>query len=438
MESFTNLEKRGDNYSPRLYRIDRMQALLAHIGNPERSYKTIHVAGSKGKGSTASFLANSLEALDYKVGLYLSPHLYDYRERFTQATRFFSDTVLLEAANELIDRLEGFSFEEHLGVTHLTAFELFTAFAFLLFALAKCDWAVIETGLGGRLDATNTISPEAVVLTPIELEHTAILGTTLAEIAAEKAKIIKASIPVFVAEQPEAALAVFQAEAAQHKAQLFYLPDWLATLSTTLSWSAQECELSFRDGSHHTLALHMLGEVQASNAALALLVLKHLQLYQPGRTEAALEQTRLPGRFERIGKEPFWYVDGSHTVESLRHLMNSFVQLHGESQNTLIYGALSDKNHAAMIPLLIPHFDQIIIARAGTFKKNDPEALFQLVRTLLPPNSSTQLYLAEEPEEATALALRLTAKQGAVLATGSFYLAGDILNAYRQLTRNNY
>lgn len=435
MESFTNLEKRSDSYSPRLYRIDRMQALLAHLGNPERSYKTIHVAGSKGKGSTAAFLANSLEALGFKVGLYLSPHLYNYRERFTQATRFFSDSVLLEAAHELVRRLDGFAFDEHLGFTHLTTFELFTAFAFLLFALSECDWAVIETGLGGRLDATNTILPEAVVLTPIELEHTAILGTTLAEIATEKAKIIKTGVPVFVAEQPPAALEVFQAEAAEKRAELSYLPDFLTTLNTTLRLNAQESEILFCDGTHHNLALQMFGEVQASNAALALLVLKHLQLYCPGLTEQALEQTHLPGRFERISTHPYWYLDGSHTVESLRHLIHSFVQLHGETANTLIYGALSDKNHAEMIPLLLPHFEHIIIARAGTFKKSDPEALFQLVRTLLPSDSSTQLHLAIEPEMAIELALRVTPPQGAILTTGSFYLSGDILKAYRHLTR---
>jgi hypothetical protein len=183
MESFTNLEKRSDNYTNRYYRLDRMHKLLEYIGNPQSSFASIHIAGSKGKGSTAIFIASGLEAAGYKTGMYLSPHVSNYRERFTRCGSYFSEEEYVSAANLLFSRLDGFTFSDQWGTTEPTTFELFTAFSFTLFEYTKCEWAVIETGLGGRLDATNTLKPKAVVLTPIELEHTAILGNTITLIA---------------------------------------------------------------------------------------------------------------------------------------------------------------------------------------------------------------------------------------------------------------
>ena len=185
-EQFTNLEKQTSHYTTRTYRLDRMHDLLAHLGNPERAFKKIHLAGSKGKGSTASYLASALTSMGYKTGLYLSPHLVDYRERFTLSGTFFDDSLLVSTGQELADSIEGFTFRDEWGETNPTTFELFTAYAYLLFKNSGCSWAIIETGLGGRLDATNTIIPEASVLCPIELEHTKILGSTIREIATEK------------------------------------------------------------------------------------------------------------------------------------------------------------------------------------------------------------------------------------------------------------
>ena len=206
MESFMNLERRTDRYSNRTYRLDRMQALMEHLGNPQNSYRTIHVAGSKGKGSTASYIAAGLKAAGFVTGLYMSPHVSDYRERFTLAGSFVPDDKLIAAGNELARSLQDFRFHDDIGDTDPTTFELYTAFAFLLFRNLGCTWAVIETGLGGRLDATNIIQSDASVITPIELEHTEILGGTIALIATEKSKIIKQNRPSFSAFQNEDAL----------------------------------------------------------------------------------------------------------------------------------------------------------------------------------------------------------------------------------------
>ena len=438
MESFTNLERRNSGYTVRLYRLDRMRSLLEHIGNPQNDFLSIHIAGSKGKGSTASFLAKGLQALGYKTGLYTSPHLCDYRERFTLAGTFFSEEELISVANTLVQRLEGFQFTDEWGTADPTAFELYTAFAFLLFSLTECSWAVIETGLGGRLDATNTITPKASVITPIELEHTAILGHTITLIATEKAKIIKSGVPVFIGRQSEAARNVFIEEALAQGSRLPELEIEVESLATRTPMAGERVKITWKDGEETKLLLGMRGEVQAENSALALLVLRNLGLYLPQTTERALESARLPGRMEFIAHNPAIIIDGAHTVESLRHLVNSFMQLFGTEGNTVIYGALEDKDHVHMTRNILGVFDHIIVSKPGSFKKSDPDGLFLLLQQearqmLAPP----RVYLEKDPDKALRLAESLTGEHQAILCTGSFYLGGEIAAAYRRTARTS-
>jgi dihydrofolate synthase/folylpolyglutamate synthase len=433
MESFTNLERRNNNYTVRLYRLDRMRKLLDHIGHPERDFLSVHIAGSKGKGSTACFIAHGIQAAGYKTGLYLSPHLSDYRERFTLCGEFFPEQALVEAANELVSRLEGFHFQDEWGTTEPTAFELYTAYAFLLFSLNRCQWAVIETGLGGRLDATNTISPQASVITPIELEHTAILGNTISLIAAEKSKIIKPGIPAFISRQVDDAREVFRNEAAHCVSRLHELEIEVESIATHTTTEGEMSSITWRSGEETQLRLAMRGEVQAENAALALLVLRTLGLYRTGLTEPALQKATLPGRMQQICNQPVIILDGAHTVQSLRHLLNSFQQLYRGLSNTVIYGALEDKDHLHMSNLLLPLFDRIIISKPGTFKKSDPDGLFLLFKDQIGDQDKPQLYLEKDSLKALRLALRTTPAGSAILCTGSFYLAGEIDQAYRLL-----
>ena len=433
MESFTNLERRNNNYTVRLYRLDRMRSLLDHIGHPENDFLSVHVAGSKGKGSTACFIANGIQAAGYKTGMYLSPHLSNYRERFTLCGKFFSEMELVAAANELVRRLEGFHFQDEWGTTEPTAFELYTSFAFLLFSLTGCQWAVIETGLGGRLDATNTIVPQASVITPIELEHTAILGNTIALIAGEKAKIIKPGVPVFISRQQEAARTVFYNESLETKSRLYDLEIEVEAISSRTNPTGEQCRITWRSQMETNMKLAMRGEVQAENSALALLVLQKIGLYTPGTTESAMEKATLPGRMQQLNDNPPLYIDGAHTVQSLRHLLNSFQQLHAGKSNTVIYGVLEDKDHVHMSNLLLPLFDHIIISRPGTFKKSDPESLFLLFKKEIGDKENPRLYLEKDAKKALLLALECTPGDGAILCTGSFYLAGEIAQAYQQL-----
>jgi dihydrofolate synthase/folylpolyglutamate synthase len=201
IESFTNFEKKTTMVE-REYRLDRMRFLLSSFGNPERAFKTIHVAGSKGKGSTAAFAASILAASGEKTGLYTSPHVASYRERITVNGEEYPDGAYVSAVGRIRDFVESMDEADFPGGTSPTTFELLTLLGFLMFKESSCRWAVIETGIGGRLDATNLILPEVSVLTPIELEHTDILGSTIAAIAREKAGIIKPEFRSFPGPKP--------------------------------------------------------------------------------------------------------------------------------------------------------------------------------------------------------------------------------------------
>ncbi len=432
MEHFTNLERKTDKYSTRTYRLDRMQAIMDVLGNPQRTYKTIHVAGSKGKGSTASYIAAGLKAIGYKVGLYMSPHVSDYRERFTLCGQFVPDSDLVLVGNQLASALVGFRFCDQFGENEPTTFELYTAFAFLLFAHLGCQWAVIETGLGGRLDATNILLPEASVITPIELEHCDILGDTLAKIAWEKSKIIKAGKPSFCSFQSCEALAVLRAEALSCSSSFSYLGDFVLHLD-------EHCVV-FRDGSSYSFNLAMPGLVQAQNCALAILVLRHLGLFNAVVSLPALDAVALPGRMEKISWKRTLYLDGAHTRNSMGHLLETFRSMYPSScvsssvssfggcrPGVCIFGCVAGKNVDAMADEVLSCFDKIVVCRPGTFKKSDPEGIYSLLLSRCRPGQT--VVLRESASAALAWVLENSVSSEPVLACGSFYLAGVIKEA---------
>jgi len=425
MESFTNLEKQVDHYTVRTYRLDRMRALLDHFGHPERAYRKLHIAGSKGKGSTSSYLASGLVALGYATGLYLSPHLFDYRERFLYNGTFPSDEVLMKTGDLLREGVNEFSFQDEWGEEKPTTFELFTTFAFLLYKELHCDWAVLETGLGGRLDATNVVIPEASILCPIELEHTKILGDTIEKIATEKSKIIKAKVPVFVGLETDEAMRVFKNEARMQQSKLYSLADELKAMEYKTTFGGEMVHLIWNDDTEDHMTLKMIGEVQAQNSALALLTLRRLGLYDKRKTLPALEANTLPGRFEKIHDNPAIYVDGAHTVNSLKALVHSYSTLYPDGERTIIYGALLDKDHFHMCDLVLSAFDHIIISTPGTYKKSDIKAIYDVFMEN-PASKGKDIRLIPDNREAEKTAEAIVGEQGAFLVSGSFYLSGAI------------
>ena len=432
-DSLTNLEKRT-TYTVREYRLDRMKALLDYIGNPQENYKTIHIAGSKGKGSTAALIANALSAVGKKTGLYMSPHLINYRERFTLSGTFIEDKILIEAANIFTNMIRGFSFNDESGRSNPTTFEIYTSYAFFLFTYINCEIAVIETGLGGRLDATNIITPILSIITPIELEHTAILGNTIGKIAFEKSKIIKQHVPVCISRQTNTARDVLEHEATVQQSHLYDLMVEVESITTRTTQDYQKVDITWVDGHTTHLKMKLRGEVSGENSALALLALKVSGYYEQGVSEKAIEETQIVGRMHLIHNTPPIIIDGAHTSESLRHLLNSIEQLYQDTPKIVIFGALEDKDHIHMIRLLLPLFSHIIISQPGTFKKSNIESLFNLFRNEIEKeHSSCSLYIEKEAQDALSLALSLSKNEYPIIATGSFYLAGDILCAYNEM-----
>lgn len=418
MNTFTNLEKKTDGFNVRTYRLDRMKAFMDMLGNPQEKYRTIHVAGSKGKGSTAAFIANALKKTGHKTGLYMSPHVTDFRERFTLSGEFIEDSILFETADYLSEKVKEFRFREELGYSTPTTFELYTAFAFLLFEKTGCEYAVIETGLGGRLDATNILHPVASVLTPVELEHTSILGDTIEKIAVEKSKIIKKNTPVFVSLQKKEALEVFRKEASDCGSEFHCLDEELREI--------KENTLFFENYTA-TLNLSMPGRVQLENAALALMVLRHLGLYIYKVTEKALEETRLPGRSEMIEWKRPLMVDGAHTVRSMENILKTFRDIYPGRKGLCIFGCAHDKDYRSMLNMILENFDKVIISRPGTFKKSNVELLFEYLEENRKPGVFTALKV--EAKDALDCALSNTEENEPILVCGSFYLAGEIKEA---------
>lgn len=436
-ESFTNLAKKT-HYTVRTYRLDRMFALLDHFKHPEHSFKTIHIAGSKGKGSTGVFIRAGLTAKDHKTGLYVSPHVSNYRERFTVDGQFISDEIVLKTINYMIEHLETFTFSEDKGYIKPTTFELLTLLSFLLFKETHCDWAVIETGLGGRLDATNVIRPKLSVITSIELEHTAILGDTIEKIAGEKAGIIKVQTPVVIGNLKSSAEKIIKQTAKSLNAEIHSLGNEVDSISTKTLIEGEISTISWKNKKPLRLFLQLRGNFQAENAALALLALDIVGEYACNQTIEALEKAFIPGRMELLQKNPPVFIDGAHTEHSIIKLYDSFRQIYPNKEGTLIFGAVLGKNHELMADYSIKCFKKIIISTPGTFKESDPDALYSLfLRKKDELNSDCDIALEKDPSTALTIALKVTADSKLnnipILVSGSFYMAAEIRSLFPEM-----
>ena len=432
IESFTNLEK-SPNLTAREYRLDRMFALLELFNNPQNAFKSIHVAGSKGKGSTAAFIASVLSANGLKTGLYCSPHVETYKERISLSGTFFDDALYAETASMMLEKINQSITDEDLSGGAPTTFELLTLLSFLIFKESRCEWAVFETGLGGRLDATNVITPAAVVLTIIELEHTEYLGNTITAVAGEKAGIIKAGVPVFCAAQTADAEAVFRSRAAELGCEIYFPSDLISKIvknSADKPDFQQSFSLTLTSGSSFNIRLRSAGSFQVENASLAVCCLETLR-QRPETTlpntfdsAAGIELTTLPGRMEMFKTSGGQTVmlDGAHTIRSVNAAADALFESTGAKDAVLLFGAVEGKDVEGMAEMLCRRFSRIIISTPGTFKKSNPDAVFKIfskknVSVLLKKNAAEALLEAFNAVKGTG---------DPVFVTGSFYMVADI------------
>jgi dihydrofolate synthase/folylpolyglutamate synthase len=395
--------------------------LLERFGNPHRGPRIVHVAGTKGKGSTSALIAAGLHASGRRTGLYTSPHVQNAFERIVIAGEEPRPEILVRVSREVKAFIDSLPAEGLPGHYSPTTFEILTLIAFLYFKAGGCTDAVIEVGIGGRLDATNVVSPEASVITPLDLEHTDILGDTLEKIAFEKAGIIKPGVPVFIGLQPRPVKEVFRRIAAERGSPCRFLDEEAAGLTTRTA--ADGTRLSFRmpgePAREFTLAL--LGEFQGENAALAYLALRHT------RPEISLDSfargfasVTLPGRMELRGADPPLLLDGAHTPLAVTRLLASFRAIFpGEA--VLLFGSVSGKRPREMAEILAPAFRHVVVSTPGTFKESDPGAVAALFREY---NAST--FLETDPGSALEKARSLSGGSRPILVTGSFYMVAEI------------
>lgn len=444
IESFYNSERTGI-YDERTYRLDRMEELCRIFKDPQKAFKTIHVAGSKGKSSTARYIASILTACGMKTGLYTSPHLNDYRERISLSGRFFSDEAYINAADTVKKKKNAILKLPVFSGAPPTVFELLTLIAFLIFRNENCDYAVIETGLGGRLDATNVIFPRISVLTPIEKEHTEILGDTLAKIAFEKAGIIKNNIPVQSARQVAEVKAVLDETAFKRNSEISYLCDSIEKTDVEVSLAGTRFSAEPKTGQTETYMLPNAGEVFAENALLAILTVRQLAVIDlidsisGSVIKAALASAFIPGRFQIIMQSPVVIVDPAHTLLSVRNTADTFKKII-KGKRILIFAAAKDKNTEEIASSVAKQFSSIIITSFSGFKSGGGKRDFEAFH-----NVSKKTVYEPDPKEALNKAKALLSKsgkkgteEGGILITGSFYLISKFLKQEDLCFRNSF
>jgi len=417
LDRYLNFERKVE---PTAYRLDRMQALKELLGRPDECYRVIHVAGSKGKGSTATMLASILQEAGAKVGLYTSPHLLSFTERIAINGVPVDDQTLFACAQEIADLMEHKTEMDFPGGETPTYFELLTMLGFLCFRRAGCTDAVIEVGLGGRLDSTNVVTPAVSIITPIELEHTDLLGTTIPEIAFEKAGIIKPGIPVFTSATRPEALAVFRARAAELGASLMILDEVAEITECSIDKQGTSASVYWNQitGFVPPLRLRtpMIGSVQARNAALAAMVAKSLG-YEDKIIAKGISAARLRARFEILSGNPVVILDGAHTADSIHACTDDFARLFPEG-GVLLFGCAKGKPPRLMAKALRNGFSEAIITKPGTFKESDTE---EIEEAFIAEGFNTTRN--DDTESAINAALKRATDRGLpLLVTGSFYL----------------
>lgn len=407
------------------FKLDRMRALLAALGDPHEQVRTIHIAGTVGKGSTSAMVGAMLHECGYAVGSYSSPHLTDLRERVCIDGEMISHATFVVLMKKIAEVAEGLDFEP-------TFFEIMTALAFMHFSDEAVDIAIIEAGLGGRLDCTNVIKPEAIAITKIALDHERILGNTLVDIAREKAGIFKKDVPCLTFKQDPEVDAVFQNAADECGAPL-------QIVNRDIEFSNRFCSTN-ELGPHTRVCLYtdlsrlehlpvpLAGEHQAPNCGLALGLmdlLKRAGFKCPDdRLTSGLAKTHMIGRMQLAWKSPRILVDGAHNPESIGALMRCVGAHLPYDSMVCIFGCCQDKNVDEMLNRVNLGADKIIFTRAqGNPRAADPADL----QRAFTERSGKMSQIADTIPEAIELASRAVSREDLICVTGSFYLVGETL-----------
>jgi dihydrofolate synthase / folylpolyglutamate synthase len=378
-DSVDFLYKLGNEIATAKFGLERITALLADLGTPERAFRVIHVAGTNGKGSTCAMIEAALRTAGYRTGLYTSPHLIEPTERI----QINGTPVTREQFAGAFNQVHALAKRTP---PHPTYFETVTAMGFLLFREAAIDIAVVEVGLGGRLDATNVVHPEVTAITPVDFDHERFLGSSIEQIAAEKAGILKPGVPtVFATQRPEADR-VLTARAAE--------------LGIQISRAADIGELP--------VAPPLAGRHQIENARTAVAVLNLLDVNPRGIANA-----RWPGRLEHIASQPDIILDGAHNPAGARALADHIREHYADRPVWIVFGAMRDKAVAEIGEILFPLADRLILTAPSQARAVHPDSLEFGPATVAPTVAAALELVRSAPPDAT------------VFVTGSLYLVGE-------------
>ena len=398
--------------------LEQMRDLARALGDPQQNLRFIHLAGTNGKGSTAAFCESCLRAAGFRVGLYTSPHLVSVRERIQIDRVAISEGDFSEGmaiVRDIIDRQKD---------GEVTFFELTTALALWYFAREKVDWVVWETGLGGRLDATNIVTPKICIITNVGLDHQQYLGESLREIAAEKAGIIKPSVPLVTAEDSDEVLSVIRAKAKSESSPLWVVQNEMKVKDMGLRGVWQTAAIGGK-----TYKLGLSGPHQVANAACAVLALQKLEvLPSDGVIANGLVQTNWPGRFQVISEKPLVVLDGAHNMAAARMLVKTWDAFlrerfgwndaRGPLETTLVFGAVGDKDISRMAEVLRPLAHKVFLVRLANERSAEPHELAKsfsgLTCACYDSVHDVWQKLGENPESI-------------ILITGSLFLVGEML-----------
>jgi len=421
----------GNEVKTAKYGLERIAILLDALGRPQRLKRTVHVAGTNGKGSTSAMIESGLRAAGLRTGLFTSPHLIEPTERI----RIGGCPVAVEQFTAAFDRVHACAEEllNHGAIDfHPTYFETVTAMAFLLFRDAKTETVVLEVGLGGRLDATNVVEPELCVITPIDFDHEALLGKSLEAIASEKAGILKRGIPaVFAAQRPEAQQELDR-RAAELGIDVIRVQDaWRAELVTYTPWGSNFVAQAFlpvrlspgqnaqtRMPVPLRIGCPLAGTHQVENALVAIAALERLGI-APAAIERGMAATRWPGRLGHVSESPEIILDGAHNPAGARALANYMEQFYSDRPVVLVYGAMRDKAVEEMAGILFPHAAEVIATAPQQARAADPETIRSLAehpRVRTAPDLSAALHMA-----------RSGPSDRVIFITGSLFLVGEAL-----------
>ena len=398
--------------------------LMEIMGNPQSKFRTVHVAGTNGKGSTSACIASMLQTAGYRVGLYTSPHLVSFTERIRINGVPIPEAAVVALAERVRREYRGLKATAGIVQASPTFFEVTTAIAFRYFADQGVDIAVIEVGMGGRLDSTNVITPLVSVITNIDLEHTEFLGNTLEQIAAEKTGIVKTGVPLVTGATQADVIRVIEREAEARSAPVYRLskdfkPEHVAPgIEQVFDYRGLQV-------AYQGLRLSLLGRYQVDNACLALAAIECLAgagiVVDEPALRQGLAQAHWEGRLERVAQRPDIYLDGAHNPASARRLAEAVADLKKSyCRLVLVIGILGDKDYRGILSELIPLADQVVVTKPQYSRALNVNVLASEIRKLHASVGS-----AETVREAIVQAQGLASAGDLILVTGSLYVVGD-------------